>query len=347
MTARLFLPLLAGVLFLAGCRNPEQQVSATYYVFGTLVEIIIRTEDEPGAQAALAAAGRELRRIHENAHAWRPGELTRLNRALAAGRRFRASPFLLGLLQQARGFSRLSGGLFNPAIGRLIALWGFHADTRPTGPPPAPEQIDALVQLKPVMGDIRLDGLIVSSRNRAVQLDFGGFAKGAALDRIGQLLKQRGFRNAILNAGGDVNVLGHHGKRRWRVAIRHPLHWGVIASVELEPGEVLYTSGNYERYREHEGVRYAHIIDPRSGRPVSGIVSASVLARNGALADAAATALAVAGPENWAQVARSMGIKYALLVDKTGAVYLNPAMAARLHFEVTPPPRTLISLPLS
>ncbi|HFQ16032.1 MAG TPA: FAD:protein FMN transferase, partial [Rhodobacteraceae bacterium] len=204
MTGRLAPLLLAGLLLLTGCRGPEKQVSATFYVFGTLVEIIIRTDDEPGAQVALAAAGRELRRIHEDAHAWKPGELTRLNKALAAGRPFAASPFLVTLLRQAKDFSRASGGLFNPAIGGLIALWGFHGDTLPVGPPPADERIEALLRQKPMMDDIRLNGRMVSSRNRAVQLDFGGFAKGAALDRIGRLLKKRGFGNAILNAGGDV-----------------------------------------------------------------------------------------------------------------------------------------------
>ncbi len=93
------------------------------------------------------------------------------------------------------------------------------------------------------------------------------------------------------------------------------------------------TSGNYERYREYEGIRYAHIIDPRNGYPVAHVASATVISRNGGLADAAATALSVAGPESWQRIARQLSVTEVMLVDETGRVFLTPAMQARIHFE--------------
>ncbi len=326
--------LLALLLLLAACRGEKEEAEyrQSLDVFGTVVNITIRGAPEAGAKAAVREIAAAFRRMHRDWHAWKPGELTRLNAALAAGRTERVSPFLLPLVRQAKEYFRLSGGLFNPAIGAIIAAWGFHADELPKGTRPPLEKIRRLAALKPSMDDVIIEGDMVRSRNRAVQLDFGGFAKGEAVDRAIAILKARGIRNAIVNAGGDLNVIGAHGDRPWRAAIRHPKHWGVIATVGLRDGEALYTSGNYERYREYEGVRYAHIIDPRTGMPVDHIISASVICRNGALADAAATALVVAGPQKWEETARRMGIRFAMLVDKRGVVHMTAAMKKRLVF---------------
>ncbi len=125
-------------------------------------------------------------------------------------------------------------------------------------------------------------------------------------------------------------MIGRHGARLWRAGIRHPKHWGVIATLDLKPGEALYTSGNYFRFKEHEGKRYSHILDPRTGWPVDHIISATVIHHNGALADAAATALSVAGPKGWVDTARNMGLRHVLLVDKNGGLYLTPQMQQRL-----------------
>jgi len=106
------------------------------------------------------------------------------------------------------------------------------------------------------------------------------------------------------------------------------------------------TSGNYERYREHDGVRYPHIIDPRDGLPVRHIASATVIDRDGGRADAAATALTVAGPNMWFRIAKKLKLKYVMLVDELGVVYMNPAMAKRVEFQGAAPDQIVISDPL-
>lgn len=174
-----------------------------------------------------------------------------------------------------------SGGRFDHAIGALVALWGFHEDSPPEGEMPDAAAVAGLTARAPRMSDLRFDGDTVGSVNPAVQLDRGGYAKGAALDLAGALLQARGVGDAVLNAGGDVNVIGSHGDRAWRVAIRDPFVWGAVGAISLASGELLYTSGNYERFFEHEGARLAHIIDPRSGWPVQEIVSVSVLNTDG------------------------------------------------------------------
>nr|WP_242469040.1 FAD:protein FMN transferase [Rhodovulum adriaticum] len=303
----------------------------TLYVFGTLVEIEIRGEAPETARAATAAAGQLLQELHRDWHAWQPGgTLGALNAAIVQGRALRVDDRLAAVLRRGRDLSCASGGLFDPAIGRLVGLWGFHADMPPTGAPPERAEIAALLAARPRMTDLRLDGQTVRSTNPAVHLDLGGFAKGAALDMVAADLRARGIANAVLNAGGDVNVMGAHGDRPWRVAIRDPFVWGAVAAVSLAPGEVLYTSGNYERYFEHEGERFAHILDPRTGYPVRQIVSVSVLDTDGARADAAATALSVAGPRDWPRVAAAMGVSAVLMITESGALLATPDMAARL-----------------
>ena len=118
-----------------------------------------------------------------------------------------------------------------------------------------------------------------------------------------------------------------------------------MAAIEVSGDESVFTSGNYERYNEHEGVRYAHILDPRTGRPVVGITSVTVIHDNGAEADAAATALVVAGADGWWETARAMGIRYAMVVEENGTVHLNPAMRDRVAFTGDSPPLA-VSAPL-
>jgi len=340
--------IILNIALLSGCGETEEKIyHEEAYVFGTLVKFTINDIAEDTARRAVKAAGEEFQYMHENWHAWKPGELTRLNTAISLGNRAEVSDFLLPLLKQSKQFYAQSNGLFNPAIGGLIETWGFHNDELPVGSLPSFDEVKTLVRLSPSMNDVQIDGHMITSKNTSVQFDFGGFGKGAALDRAEIILKEHGIKNAVINAGGDLNTMGNPAGQPWKVGIRHPVHWGVIASVELSNGEDLYTSGNYERFRMHDGIKYAHIIDPRNGMPVQHIVSTSIIDKNGALADAAATALTVAGPEDWHKIAKKMGVRFAMLVDVEGTVYLNPAMLQRVTFEPNEPKRLIISDPLS
>lgn len=339
--------MLIILVSLAGCSDADNSVyKEEAYVFGTLVNFTIVGVPKEVAQKAVKRVGDEFQKMHNEWHAWKPGELTRINKAIENGQTIEVSDFVLPVILKAKEFYQLSDGLFNPAIGSLIGAWGFHNDELPTGSLPSFELIAKLASSAPDMDDISINGHTLSSTNKNVQFDFGGFGKGEALDRAEVIFSEYGIKNAIINAGGDVNTMGMPGNRPWKVAIRHPVNWGAIASVELSAGEELYTSGNYERFRESEGIKYAHIIDPRDGMPVQHIVSASVLCDNGALADAAATALTIAGPDEWQKIAKKMGIHYAMLVDDQGTVYLNPAMQKRVKFEVPENIKIVVSEPL-
>jgi thiamine biosynthesis lipoprotein len=260
------------------------------------------------------------------------GQLTEINRAFQAGLPALASPSIVKLVEYSQQAELKTDGRFNPAIGALVGLWGFHTSDYPIeGPPPAGSQIRALVATAPSSLDITIDGQQLTTSNRAVQLDFGGIAKGYAIDIACDHLKTLGINNAIVNAGGDLRAMGDHGSRPWRIAVRSP-GGGIIGSLQTTRDEAVFTSGNYERFRQDQLQRYPHILDPRTGWPVQDVASVTVITRQGWLADAAATALIVAGLEEWQGVAISLGLDQVMLVDETGKAWVTEKMNERLEF---------------
>ncbi len=332
--------LLYLVPFLSAC-GPAPLYREQAYVFGTLVEIAIQGEPEAKARQAAAQVLSEFDRLHRRLHAWQPGELETLNAAFARGpEAVPVADDLAAMLRDASAWWRRSDGLFNPAIGNLVRLWGFHADAYVPRLPDEAE-VHRLVQAAPRMDDLILTPGRVASRNPAVRLDLGGYAKGYALDRAATILRQAGVRNALVNIGGNIIALGRKGDRPWRVGIQHPRRGGALATLDLHDGEAIGTSGDYQRFFELEGRRYCHLIDPRNGRPVQGVQAVTVIARGphaGVASDAASKPLFIAGPDGWRAMAGRLGIVEALLIDAEGRVSLTEAMATRLTWEGEPPP---------
>lgn len=334
-----------GFLLLAGCAREEPVYSEQLFTFGTLVEISTYGTPPAEARAAVAAVTGQLNQWHQDWHAWQPGTLTRFNAALQSGQPTPIPATLAPLLQRSQQLAQVSDELFNPAVGKLSALWGFAQDELPSGPPPESSAIAALREAQPRMSDITLTPRTAQSRNPAVQLDFGAIAKGYAVDLAVAQLKARGLRNAIVNMGGNLRAYGQHGDRPWRIGIRHPRGQGILASVTIQGDEAVLTSGDYERFYMYQGQRYHHIMDPRRGGPARGLTSVTVIYADATTADAASTALFVAGPEHWPRIARQMGISHVMVVEESGKISLTPAMAQRVHFELKPAPVAHIVTP--
>ncbi len=331
MMATIRLTPLLLLLLILGCSQEEPVVTAKFLAFGTLIDITIAGAPQKEADSAIAAIEQDFAEMHRTWHAWDPGPLQQTNQLLTSNKRFTAPPLVLPLIRLGQELSLSSNHLFNPAIGHLIDAWGFHRDD-PTGQrPPSKQEINRLLQQNPQMDDIHLDGDEIICSNPAVKLDFGAFGKGYGIDLGIKHLRQLGIDNAILNAGGDLRAIGVRGDRPWRIAIRNADGKGVVGSIELESDESIFTSGNYERNFNWEGQSYHHIIDPRSGYPATGTASITVLHQSAVTADAAATALFVAGPEQWHEVAEAMGVGYVLLIDSNGTLHMNPAMQQRLQ----------------
>lgn len=334
LVRRLAAALLALLVVAAsqGCSRP-QVMHQEAYVFGTRVDLSVYGETAETAETAMAAVLREFDRLHRSYHAWEPSELTRLNAAIARGERIEVSDELAALLRDAQRLAALGDGLFDPAIGGLIALWGFHDDEF-VPVRPDPDALAALIAAHPRMTDLSIDGNWVSSANPAVRIDLGGYAKGYALDRAVAILRERGIANALVNIGGNVMALGGKGNAPWRLGIQHPREPRPLATLPIYDGEAIGTSGDYQRFFELDGVRYAHLLDPRSGEPARGTQSLSVLitprADAGTLSDAASKPAFIAA-DGWREQTRRYGIEHALRVDQDGVIEVTRALRARLQ----------------
>ena len=338
---------LIGVLGILACQNTEKVVyHHTIFIFGTLLEVSLSGIEPELADTAFEILEEDYRGYHDAWTPWQESDLSRINTAISNNHKIIPAASVLPLIQRSITLARLSNNTFNPAIGRLINLWQFHKHDDPDIKPPDATQIKLLVDAKPAMSDLHFDGEYLSSRNTVVQLNFGAFAKGYAIDLSIEKLRQLGITNAIINAGGDLRVSGSKGSRLWNIGIKHPRENDVIATIEARDGESVFTSGDYERYYIYQDKRYHHILDSSTGYPTQGTSSVTVVHDNAAVADAAATALLVAGPKHWHEIAKKMRIDYVMLIEDNGTIQMNPKMAKRIKLKDASKYSIVLSQPL-
>lgn len=335
---RLFLFFILS-FFLAGCTKPEPLYNTQSYVFGTLVDITIYGETEAKAQKVSNQIFQDFQALHVRLHAWKPSELKTLNESFAKGTTpVRISPDIAAMIADATKLSVQSKGSFNPSIGALIEAWGFHHDEFKAIKIDE-NKIKNLVQTKPQMTDIVIENGAVFSKNPAVQLDLGGYAKGYALDLALKYLRAQGVKHALVNIGGNIIALGKHGNQPWRVGIQHPRKPNAIATLDLEGGWAIGTSGDYQRFFDLDGKRYCHVIDPTTGYPALGLQSVTVLippqavsltTGAGTLSDVASKPIFIAKPEARTEAAKTMGIAHFLIIESTSKILVSAAMNKRI-----------------
>ena len=328
--------LMLGIVLLSACEQPAKQYNYSIFTFGTLVDITLYGVDKKQADSVFELLQKDFDQYHQQWSPWTNGELAQLNRQLSDakdGKGITVPANLLPLIKSSIVLSEQSNNYFNPAIGKLINLWQFHRHQEKDIKPPGDSLIRSLVEKNPRMSDLSFDrhGQLINT-NPAVSLNFGAFAKGYAIALEIEQLKRLGVKNAVINAGGDLSVIGKHGDRAWNIGIRHPRSDQVLASIEVKDNESVFTSGDYERLYFYQGQRYHHILNPETGYPTDDAQSVTVLHDDAGLADAAATALFVAGSEHWITTAKKMGIRYAMLIDATGKIHITSAMRARIKF---------------
>jgi len=288
------------------------------YLMGTLLELLVYAPDRPRADRAMDRAFAEVARLEATLSTYRPdSDVSRLNRA-PAGQPVGVSPEVVALLAKSREFSEMTHGAFDVTVGPLIALWrsAAEADVLPS--------VEALAAARVRVGlhHLAVGGGTVRRLHEGVEVDFGGIGKGYALDRAAEVLRAEGIDAALLNFGGQVLVAGlPPDKTCWTVEVRDPrdpwnpaLH---LSALRLVAGSVS-TSADYARGLTIAGRPYSHIIDPRTGQPVAGMQSVTVIAPTAAEADALSTALYVLGPEDGRRLAEARGLAALLAADGVG-----------------------------
>ncbi|NQU40954.1 MAG: FAD:protein FMN transferase [Lentisphaerae bacterium] len=290
-------------------------------VMGTSLRIVAIGEDGAVLDRAIEAAITEIRRVEDLMTDWRPSPLTALNDQ--AGEPVAVPHELAAIIGRSLALCRLTGGAFDPTFAAAGVLWNFKA-----APPHIPDAAAIRAALERVGGDrVTVD----AAHDRVhllkgMKLGLGGIAKGYGVDRAMAVLQQHGVKDALVDAGGDMKALGTRHGAPWEVAIKHPRDRDHAMAVLRLSNSCVVTSGDYERFVEVDGKRYHHILDPRTGYPATGAMSATVVAQNAELADALATSLCVMGPaDGMALVERQKRVE-AIIVGMDGVVYVSTGL---------------------
>lgn len=313
---------------LAGARPAVADwLSGQEAIMGTEVRVELWHEDRAAARAGIAAVMQEMRRVDRLMSTYKPdSELSRLNREAARGP-VRVSRELFDLIARALEFSRRTDGAFDITYSSVGYLYDYARGVRPSEQDIA-ERLGAIDYRHVV-----LDAATTTVRyaRDGVRVDLGGIAKGHAVDRSIALLARQGFTAAIVTAGGDSRVLGDHRGRPWMIGIRDPRRReGVVAVVPLT-NAAISTSGDYERYFERDGVRYHHILNPRTGKSASGIRSASVVGPDATTTDALSTGVFVLGVERGMRLIEVQPGVEAFIIDERGRPHASSGLRRLLE----------------
>jgi len=296
---------------------------------GTGVEITLMGESEESAKKAALQAFQEIKRIEHLMSPWiESSDVSQMNRS-AGKEGVRVSPETIEVIKKAQEVSKLSEGGFDITVGPLIQLW---RKARERDLPPEMEQVKEILSLVNFRNLKTHYGGKVSLRKKGMTIDLGGIAKGYAVDRAFELLKGLGYRNLVVNAGGDLRVGESKPDGPWSIGIQHPRDPEKIMARISVSDTAVATSGDYEKFFIHQDKRYHHILNPRSGFPAEGCQSVTVLHNEGATADALATAIFVLGSEKgYALCQRLEGVD-CLIVDKHGKSTFSLNLKDRISF---------------
>lgn len=291
-------------------------------MMGTTIHVELWSDDARQGQAAIDAVMAEMHRID---HAMSPvkatSELSRINRE-AGHLAVPISAEMFDLLACAINYSRLSGGAFDITYASVGQLYDYRLGIQP----------DASA-LRLACDAVGWQHLMLDPRRSTVQfarpgmrIDLGGFAKGHAVDNAASILVRHGIEHAIVSAGGDSRAVGDRRGRPWTVAVRDPRREGAVVAVLPLQDVSISTSGDYERYFEHDGKRCHHILDPRTGRSPSDVRSVTILADNGLKAEALSKSVFVLGLKRGLSLVESLPDTDAVVVDADGALHYSSGL---------------------
>ena len=336
--------VLSGVI---GCVSKDPVARGQVAAFGSRIDITLIGVNRKRAADITRSLEHDFEIMEAAWHASRPGPLAHINTLFNEGSEpFAAPPSVLPLLKISKELSQQSDDLFNPALGHLTRAWGFQSGSANCLKPPPQELIDQVLASKPSMRDVHIDGIRIWSDNQTVKLDFRSIERGFAMDRAIARLQELGINNASISVDGNIRAIGSRAGNPWSVAVRGPGGGGIFATLQISGSEAAFTAGEYQNNFTSRGEIYHEILDPRTGYPATDTASVTVLHPNASTADAAATALFVAGPKDWHRLARKMGLRYVMLTDREGRVHMNPAMKERVKLHRSKR-EVIISEPLS
>lgn len=285
-----------------------------FQAMGSPCEVQLFSDDKQHAQLIADQAISDVRRIEARYSRYREDSvLSEINRVAAQGGVIAIDEETAALLNYADTCYQQSNGLFDITSGVLRQAWDFKAQTLP--------KKAVIKQLLNVVGwkKVRLTPTQIGFKRPGMQLDFGGIAKEYAADRAAAICYQQGMRHGLINLGGDIKIIGPHPDGQpWLVGISHPRNpQAILANLEVYAGAIA-SSGDYERCIIVNGKRYSHVLNPKTGWPVNGLIGVSVIAEQCVIAGSACTiAMLMEGRgQEWLS---DLGLQH-IWMDKDGKV---------------------------
>jgi len=313
--------LTAIILFLIGfftARNSSDEevktIKRSKILLGTVVEIQVRENDEKKAEDAITKAFTEIKRIDDLFTTYNEASsVWKINNS--ADTIINIDSEIYNLIVFCDSITKLSKGGFDVSLDNLTKVWGFYTDDPQL---PTKADIDSALlnsgwQKITLLGDNK----IIKKEN--VGLNFGAIAKGYAVDKAIDVLNKLGIKEALVNAGGEISVIG----KDWIVGVQHPRKINsIIKKIKLD-GFTVATSGDYEQYFEVDGNRYHHILDPKTCYPSKGLQSVTIINKENSIADALATAVFVMGKENGMKLIETLDDTEAMIIDSEGKIFYS------------------------
>lgn len=325
---------LFGLAFFVSCTPAPQQISVSGETMGTTYHIRYVTANPKHAPDRVKErVDAVLQQINSQMSTYDPSSELSLFNSRATTEPVVVSRALETVVRRALEIGEETSGLLDVTVGPLVNLWGF-------GPLGRPEQVPSAQQLQDVRDQVGYQYLTVENHQltKAVPdlyVDLSTIAKGYGVDRVAVLLEQMEIKNYLVEIGGEMRMKGTKpGAQPWRIAIEQPVSLDRAVQRVIEPGNnSVATSGDYRNYFEEDGVRYSHIIDPRTGKPIQhNLVSVTVITENCMDADAYATALTVMGPEPALAFAEQKGLAV-LLITRENDEFKEYTSTAFQRFE--------------
>ncbi len=310
----------------APSRAPDHIVHYQSQEMGTVVNVTIWTDDDIAAAKASKAVFAEFDRVNRIMSSWLPdSDVAKINRA-AGKAPVVVDAEVLQLILRAQKAAKHSEGAFDISVGAFRGLWKFDEDI--DGSIPSDSDVSSrtpLVGFKRIK--INKKRHSVKLLKKGMRISLGGIAKGYAVDRSVAILHKLGFVDFIVQAGGDLYASGRKGDRPWRVGIRDPRgnRDASFALTEVS-NRTFSTSGDYERFVLKDGVRYHHILDPKTGRPAKRSRSVTVMAPDALTADIWSTALFVLGHQKGMKIVEKNTDLEAVFVDSDNALHISSGL---------------------
>ena len=292
-------------------------------IMGTRIAVQLWSEDPALAERAMDAVIAEMHRTDELMSTYKPGsQLSQVNEH-AYERPVQVDADLIDVVEKSLEYSRLSDGVFDVTYASVGYLFDYRKHVHPTD-----AQIAAAlpaVDYRQVVVDH--DARTIRFLKPGMRIDLGGIAKGWAVDRGIDILRELGIEHAMVNAGGDTRLLGDRRGKPWIVGIRDPRNEGkVVTRIPLQD-EALSTSGDYERYFEEDGVRYHHILEPGTGRSPKAVRSVTVIGPTATHTDGLTKPVFILGVERGLEFIRKVKDAEAIIVDNEGRVFHSEGLA--------------------